>query len=97
MKDYLVAPSDRGVVQRVEEAGVGPVEVGRVQGEVRLDRLVQLVRHGRAHAGERAEGSQSRLLAGTHSHARGSHRLSEVRVRSNASNKTTFIIQYSIQ
>ena len=72
-RNYLVAPSDGGVVQRVEEAGVGPVEVGRVQGEVRLDRLVQLVRHGGSHSGERSESSQGRLLAGSESYTRGSH------------------------
>ena len=36
MDSHLVTPPDGGVVQRVQESRVAPVQMGRVEGEISL-------------------------------------------------------------
>ena len=55
------------------------MEMRGVEGQVGLDRLVQLVGHGGPHTREGSQGSQSCLLASSHSYTSCSHDWSAIR------------------
>merc|ERR1719431_1415844 len=63
---HLIPSPDGGMVQGVDHSRVAPVEMGWVESEVSLDRLVKFVGCNNTHTTEHAHGSEGCLLASTH-------------------------------